>query len=393
MDSTSCSKLKQDVWRYIFEEILEESIEECDSADVILPLLLVCKEWKVIALPLLYRYLRFHEPTSITKCQRTLVQQGIRGAYPGNSTRCIRLLVGTSWPDNTVPRLEKLLRYTPRLKVFYAPMLPVGTDILDTLGEACGPLLKRLDIAIGGNSTEATLQVALLTRFTSLVQLDIHLLDMAQIHTPDTPALDMPSLQILSLSCYTDEPLSALVHFLCRSSFAALDTLTLTIRDSAGLPLGRTPCETILPLLETFGHQLSVLTLHVPQSEDVARLLFPPLKAVIRIELFSTPPNDIGRFLPESLQLLRLAIDFEDRTQLQDLLQCLENLRDMEPKTDALKVVFLQSWTTNERFRWSTIGTLNPALAGHLMTRSIWLQSKGIKLVDGAGSCMTWSAR
>ncbi|KZO96162.1 hypothetical protein CALVIDRAFT_537359 [Calocera viscosa TUFC12733] len=385
MDSTSSRKLTQDVWRYIFEEI----VDEAKSAHIALPLLLVCKQWKAIALPLLYRYLHFYEPPSITKCLQTLVRQGIRGAYPGNSTRSIALDDGTPWPDITAPRLERLLRYTPRLKVFNSSMLPVGTDILDILGQTCGPLLEKLDIAIGGKSTDVTLQLALLNRFTSLEHLTIELFDMAQIISMDTPALDMPSLGVLILSCFTDEPWSSLVHFLCRSSFVALDFLSLI--DYSGQLLGQQPCQTVLPLLETFGHQLLTVALYLPSGEDVARLLFGPLKTVKKIYLLCTLPDDIGRFLPASLNELQLHIDFQDGPQMQDLLQCLDNLRDKKRKTHALEMVQLYSWATNVQFYWSTIGANDPAFAGNLMLRSIGLQSKGIKLLDSAGKSVTLS--
>ncbi|KZO96155.1 hypothetical protein CALVIDRAFT_136364 [Calocera viscosa TUFC12733] len=383
MDSTSSGKLKQDVWRYIFEVI----VDEAESSDVVLPLLLVCKEWKVIALPLLYRYLHFYQPTSIIECQPTLVRHGIRGAYPGNSTRSIELNVDTSWPGTIAPRLGKLLRYTPLLKRFHSPMFGVGTDILDILGQSCGSSLKQLDIAIGGKNTDVTLQVALVTRFTSLRTLGIHLLNMVQSHSIDTPAFDMPSLRRLSLRCSNEQP-SEFIHFFCGGSFVALDYLSLHIRYFSGQHLEHTTRPAVLRLLEKLGHQLSILELHIPQAEDVARLLFPLLKAVRYMELLNTLPNDIGRFLPASVNELKLYINMQDAPHMQALLQCLDNLRDTKQKTHALEVVYLQSWAASEPFHWSTISTLNPALAGHLMTMSIGLQLKDIKLLDNDGKCV-----
>ncbi|KZO96158.1 hypothetical protein CALVIDRAFT_136372 [Calocera viscosa TUFC12733] len=374
MHSAPSTKLKQDVWRYVFEAI----VDEARSPDVVLPLLFVCKQWKAIAEPLLYRHLVFHRPVYIERCHRTLVQQSIRHIYHGNATRSLTLRGNTAWHNNTTG-IERLLRYTSRLSRFSCRHFAVGTNVLDMLSQTCGRSLQELDITIG---TDATLQMALLNRFTSLGHLGINVLHMAQIHSMDTPALDMPSMETLALSCYTDEALSSLVHFLCRGSFVALQFLSLTDI------LGGQPCQLVLPLLEKFGHQLSTVTLCLPSGEDVARLLFSSLKTVKQIYLINTLPDDIGCFLPSSVVMLELRLDLQEKPKTQDLLQFLDDLRRKKRQTHALGVVQLHSWATQAPFHWSTFGILYPTLAGHLMTRSVGLQLKGIKLLDEDGKCL-----
>ncbi|KZO96164.1 hypothetical protein CALVIDRAFT_136451 [Calocera viscosa TUFC12733] len=195
----------------------------------------------------------------------------------------------------------------------------------------------------------------------------------------------MPSLTALTLTCVTKEPLSNFLQFISRASFPALIVLVLDLPFLGPAPQGTTPCATLQPLFKHIGPRLLSLGLRAPYARKEARLLIPLLKKVQKINLLmGTIPPNLGKLLPASVAELHIGVDLQFGSQPQALVECLDNVLATRNKKNSLAIIRLAS-STPEPFKWCSLGTINPVLAGTLMLRSVWLLAKGIQLQDDSG--------
>ncbi|KZO96153.1 hypothetical protein CALVIDRAFT_537354, partial [Calocera viscosa TUFC12733] len=379
-----CRNVKQDVWRCIFEVI----VDGARTGSVVLPLLQVCKDWKAIAEPLLYRYLIFNNPASLEQCNQSLVRHSLRGLYYATATRTIKIPETISTPGWGLP-LERIFHYTSHLHEFNAVKIELGTEALDSLRQTCGQSLRRLTLRVGGDSTKtAALQMVLLSRFRLLERLDIYIrgpADVSELSGGDSPIFDMPVLTRLTLACSRRESLAELIEFVSLGRYPALVELWLNLPMLEHGPSGGTPCDVVLPLLRRVGPQLLLFSLCAPYALEAARSFFPLLKKVRMISLTLGPqPQILGDFLPDSLAQLRFQIHLDVLAEEQALLATLDHITLSKNHGRNLKRVQVDS-TGAEEFHWMQLSVANPELAGKLMLRSLRLQSKRIHLTDQWG--------
>ncbi|KZO96131.1 hypothetical protein CALVIDRAFT_598465 [Calocera viscosa TUFC12733] len=383
MSSSTCKGVTEDILRCIFEDI----VDEARVSSSVLSLMCVCKEWRALAEPLLYRYLHFNSISSLSTCYQGLIWKSIRREFPGNMARSFTL--SRAWAKDLTVGFDRILHYTPNLTVFEAPKTRLGCHTLEMLAQVAGPSLRKLDVLLGGVGKHAALQIALLGRFSALESLFVEvsgLDDLSALSEPDAPGFDLPFLDELFLRGFTKEPLSAFFQFLSIGRFPVLDTLILDLPLLGLAPAGSTPAASLIPLLKNVGSNLSVFTLHSPEAHDAAGLLFPLMTQVssLRIPLGKLP-QDVVKFLPPTVEMLLLGMDLDREEGLRTVMSCLDQLSSKELQDHSLTSINLKSPDVSALFHWSTIGARNAALAGRLMTYSLQLAAKGIRLQDDSG--------
>ncbi|KZO96130.1 hypothetical protein CALVIDRAFT_537323 [Calocera viscosa TUFC12733] len=374
MDSPALKAMNEDLWRCIFEKI----VDEAQRPSVIPPLMYVCKEWTIAAEPLLYRYLHFTNATSISQCHQVLVWKAIQGSFPGKAARSF-VLAGSFQME-----IDRILHYTPNLVTFNAAGSRLGSNSLEMLAQVGSHSLKDLNVTLGGEGSDGALQLALLGRFVALKKLAVEvsgLNGISELSKMKAPSFELPSLAVLVLRCFSKEPLSPVFNFLSRCRFPVLKMLLLVLPNLGPAPTGCTDSAALIPFFNNIGAQLSDLTLHTPIAEDAPRLLF-PLMENLRSVCFanSTVPQGAIRFLPESVVHLRFLMNLGVREQVHALLDCLDQLSKGDYQHSISDVLIASS--TSEPFQWRTISAASRTLAGELMTRSVLLASQGIRVKD-----------
>ncbi|KZT55133.1 hypothetical protein CALCODRAFT_498949 [Calocera cornea HHB12733] len=377
-----CRDMKEDVWLYIFETIMDK--ERRPSA--IIPLMCVCKTWKNLAEPLLYQYLSFSSATAITRCHRSLMLKALRDQFPGARTRS--LAFSHTCPDGPHPVIDRMLHYMPHLLVFHAPHTKLGTGTFEMLAQVCGPSLKDLEVQIGGDGAEGALQAALVSRFRVLRRLHICVSELGRnsafFQFIGDQAWNLQHLEILLLRSPSKEALSAFFDFVSKGSFPSLTCLALDLPWLGPPDVGTTPAEALLSLFTKVGSQIARFTARIPHADNAPSLLFPLLTTVRTVRFpIGRPPQGFFEHLPASTEELLLGVDFSSDERTPALVGLLVELSLGEQRRKRLSLQLTSE--TTYRFEWWTLGVTHPNMAGDLMPLSVWLAAKNILLKDEAG--------
>ncbi|KZT55167.1 hypothetical protein CALCODRAFT_360460 [Calocera cornea HHB12733] len=379
--------IPQDIWRTIFEVIVDEE----QSSHVALSLMHVCKEWKAIAQPLLYRHLRFQKLISLEQYKDALVQHAIQCHYPGSATHSLTVSIWDDEQDHSREHIHTILQFNPHLRHFNFICHGLTSNMLTDLQRVGCQSLTDLHIRMSPNGLDTALHLAMLGRFAMLRHLFIMLEESGPTENAslsNAPVLDMPALATLELTRTSDVPLSNLVRHLSHGHFPSLTALTLDLTVMEVADNIASPSVPLLPLFQNIGPQLLSLEFSAEEARDAPRVLFPLLNKLRHLRIWMYGFDDgLGQFLPASLVKLECEVELDNALHTQSLLQCLDDVLSRPEGGLKIDVIHVHSLVYDE-FSWASIGDINPDLAGLLLARSIRLLERGIRLEDEDGKCL-----
>ncbi|KZO96127.1 hypothetical protein CALVIDRAFT_555244, partial [Calocera viscosa TUFC12733] len=391
MTSPLHDRLTHEIWRVVLEEVVERE----KRPRLILTLMHVCKAWKAIAQPLLYRHLHFYSDNCLIKFHRHLLSNALRGCYPGKGARTFRAtFYGTTYHFHE--RLQSILVYMPNLEVFCPGTNWNNRVAVEWLAQTRGKSLKQLDANIWLGE-DADLQIAVLGQFSVLEKLDIHMAEykgqappLSDLHM--FPAFEMSALTHLTLSGGRGQHATIFLTFVSRGLFPSLKELSLDLRTLGHITTGirGTLTNALLPLFKNHS-RLSHLSITSVNPDDSLRLissLLPLLGNIHKVRIGSKPPQEVIGLLPTNIAELRLEANFHERDEMQTLLNCISHMYPSLSDLPSLKVIWVNSDDHDARpFEWANVDPAgdNADLFFQLMLYSVRFASKGVHIQDDNG--------
>jgi hypothetical protein len=284
MSSEQTLDLYDDLWIPVFEAVLEPK----GPSQEVLPLLYVCKRWKVqlrrpilslpasnlalsqvLARPLLYRHIILQDQSSVLALADIFGALGFADNTPARWTRSLAI-EGPSFTSNHSPffvALTVFIVYATGLTVLDTRNRPVPSSVLAALQHPGRSPLRHLGIAL---YTEVPSTLSHISRFHQLRKLHLWLPmgdDRETLIQADAPAWTLPLLEELDVSIEeaTSRHEQELLGFFVRCSFSGLRRFAWINSDS----LSQWETETLAQLLDR-NLTLTQLHLRLVDQTDLA---------------------------------------------------------------------------------------------------------------------------
>ncbi|KZO94471.1 hypothetical protein CALVIDRAFT_538931 [Calocera viscosa TUFC12733] len=261
--------LSAELWYMIFELVEEDWVEDRTEkcGHPMLPLLLVCKDWKDIAISLLYRSLILNENASLSQMVRVLSSRRLVEDRVGNSIRHVMLGDNFYSLDNDTRDIMCILARAPRLVSLQG--IKGSYRELDLLAITCSGTLRELQFA---NDKAEPIAPALqvLHHFSSLRSLEFAAEE--DLTAPDDLGgllpLDLPVLRSLSVDIMMAP--TVLIYF-SRCRFLALKELHVSDLYEEELSI-------LHDFLSYHGPKLEHLGFNCASEEAFPKNMFPNLQ-------------------------------------------------------------------------------------------------------------------
>ncbi|KZT52651.1 hypothetical protein CALCODRAFT_557939 [Calocera cornea HHB12733] len=377
--------------------------EACRPADVLLPLLLLCKDvdWQAVQ-HLLYRHLHFSKPSTVHALHCHLVREELRQNFPGRLTRTITL------HDKTLALMyitPKVLSYTTNLQQFSADGVPLCASTLRTLRVQAAKSLRKLDVLLCPEDGDGAVKLCEVAWFSALQELSISTIwstDSSSFPIGQAPGVQMVHLDQLCVTTLKYPPVPEFLGFLSRCSFPQLRSLTLDfpVPDGDGV-LGAAidRAQLLEPLFERIGAHLTSLSLNMSclSVVPISERLLPHLLNLQQLHIIAGPPPIQ---LLDTIPCSPVTINFNlfadlDEVNKQDPASALAWLEQLEQRElpDHLRVFVRLKGTPTLPFHWLSLCDTTPTLAGKLLCRSLKLPDRQITLQDEDGRTLVLTDR
>ncbi|EJT99549.1 hypothetical protein DACRYDRAFT_117774 [Dacryopinax primogenitus] len=296
--------LVPELWLVIFEYLVEERAKDYYSTrpNDFLQIILVCKQWKTLAQPLLYRCLRFGNREAL---DRFLL------LFQTDSARCLQIeqSIRSLTVRHTVARsrqLSQLLGHCSNLREYKADL--VGAADLSAIEQADSSkrCLERLDIGLDLRGWDLA-PLALIGSLTGLQHLDLEIIcDRGGPLATNLNSADpwnLLHLRYLGVTeLYSDANVTPFETFLARSRFPNLEKLKIIYPQTSFSPA-------IQDFLQTHPH---IEDLELYSASDIAavRCVLPSLQTLV-LQTDSGLDAALIENFPSSLRHIRLMFSSE----------------------------------------------------------------------------------
>lgn len=364
--------LSEDLWFMIFE-IIQKHVELYRMKHYVLPLILVCKTWKRIATPLMYRSTHFASPARLKLFAQHLADGHWRPDAPGP---CVRNLSVHHGGEPSRSDTLTIISLTPNLLSFsalssiYQEIVMLASTSAQSLRDLSIVVLKVDDLA----SVLRALQHLKQLRRLEYTQYDLPN-DFGAERIEMVDRLELPHLNELKLDVRERMP-DAVRAFFFRGRYRSLRHLVLSYLEPYDTGALRRFLLSHGPLLTRidFYFQASDLDLHEIPMERL-----PNLKAVGFEDESGDFPDETWHFkLPPSVQHFHI----------------LEwNIEEVQPYVEYFEALISAKYSVpfkfmhlDSRFSWSDILDDCPEDAGYWVRCARRLKEiKGIALLDRDG--------
>ncbi|KZO94468.1 hypothetical protein CALVIDRAFT_599853 [Calocera viscosa TUFC12733] len=380
--------LSVELWSMIFE-----LVQASASADVgwnkrqaCLPVLLVCKDWKEIAEPLLFRTITISHNKAIRQLTTSLP---LRHVARGPAASCIRQLRLTSmayWgPDYRGPDYRDLMSLLSQTRnLISLTGLEGSFRELTVLAASCAGTLHNLDFTLAKDECIST-ALCVLKEFTSLSQLSFYTpvyrnYSVGQ-DAADIPLLEAPELRCLDLGARMEGAPSTTVTYFSRCRFPSLTELRLHDLQADEL-------STLYDFLSYHGPRLERIQFGRVNASIIPKPLFPRVRHFVfdNMDDMDEEPFPPGRwfpYFPTSVRHIHLLVVDIDAPELY-----LPFIDEVQKDRAAIHFDFIH--LDDPEFSWSRLYEDSPDQAGHWVHFALRLKREtGITVLDKDGLMWT----